>query len=625
MISFLAKAMVEPLDAALAMRAAEQESEARKARASRLAAWMLAWLPAIAALAWVCRYRMPVPFHDDWAFVMEYQRMVTSGFSWEELFRPINGHSLAVPKLVFAGVMGLLRGDLSLLPLLTWGLCVVSAAGAVWLSRDWRASLPGRGCLVVLLWNLGLFSAAQDMTWFWNCTFHHYLPGACLVAALVLLAREDSWVWPRLALAFALAAAATLSFGAGFLVPFLLMPMVARALRERTRLARAAACALWITAGAALTWVALFAYPQGGAHITSAADQAASLLAAPWLAVQYVLVLCGLQLGIGTAVEPGVLCAAFGLGILAALAWGTHRLARAGGISQALPWLIIAAWAAGNIGLITLFRLRFTVETALAPRYMANTHYLALAAVAVVAMVVARSSRKAASLPLRAAAWLLILGHLTAWAEGLVKMPAEHGRMRQERAAIAFVDILPPLDTGLWWYDEQGDTAATARFLRHHDKLKKARILASGRIADLRQGAPLQNRWSSWMMRSDETGKVFLEGMAAQNIRRGVDLVVISRLDPREGEVVMGLARPAVPEDFARREASRRAQPGRFFGWRFDIPPAAVPAASADSFRAYAYDGDTGNIKLIPHASHPPDSRLARSAGEGSDASGAAN
>lgn len=204
-------------------------------------------------------------------------------------------------------------------------------------------------------------------------------------------------------------------------------------------------------------------------------------------------------------------------------------------------------------------------------------------------------------------------------------MPAEHGRMRQERAAIAFVDILPPLDTGLWWYDVHGDTAATARFLRDTEKLKKARILASRRIADFRQGAPLQNHWSSWMMRSDETGKVFLEGTAAQSIRRGVDLVVISRLDPREGEVVMGVARPAVPEDFARREASRRAQPVRFFGWRFDIPPAPAPAASAESFRAYAYDGDTGNIKLIPHASPPPDGRLARSAGHGSDASGSAN
>lgn len=87
MISVLAKAMVEPLDEARSMRVAEGESETRKARAKGLASWTLAWLPAITALAWVCCYRMPVPFHDDWAFVMEYQRMVTTGFSWEELFR----------------------------------------------------------------------------------------------------------------------------------------------------------------------------------------------------------------------------------------------------------------------------------------------------------------------------------------------------------------------------------------------------------------------------------------------------------------------------------------------------------------------------------------------------------
>ena len=612
MLLTFAKAMSQPCGTVEPSDAAEAARQRSRARVAISAGWIIAWLPALAALLWVCRYRMPVPFHDDWAFVIEYRRMAETGFSWEEIFRPINGHSLVVPKLIFFGVLEFLRGDLSLLPLFTWGLCLVSSLCVVWLAREWRASLPGRGWPVALLWNLGLFSAAEGNTWFWNCTFHHYLPGCCLVAALASLSVRGRLVWPGVALAFVLGAVAALSFGAGFLVPFLLVPMVARALRAEPRGARVAACVLWTTAAVLLAWVALFAYPLGGAHITPLGERAQSIAEYPGLAVQYVLVLCGLSLGTGTAVEPGLLCAAFGVAVIGALAWASAALARGGKWSRLLPWLTIAAWAAGNIGLITLCRLRYTVHTALAARYMVNTHFLTLAAVAVVAAWMAHSSRWRGWFPVKAAAWLLLFGHLSSWAEGFVAMHAGHARMRQERAAICFTEVLPPLGTGMWWFDEPGDTAATARFLRDHGMLKKTRILPSNRIADFRQGAMLQNHWTSWQLESDESGKLRLQGTCAYDASAGVDLVVISARDPQDGEVVVGLARPEAPDDFARRELNRRASPARFFGWSFDIPPAEAASASPGKFRAYAFDGDTGKINLIPHLAVVPEKKLVR-------------
>ncbi len=146
--------------------------------------WLLAFFPAIVQLSNILSRRLPVPYQDSWGFMDQYQKWCEGHYSWGDLFAPHNVHPSAPGKLVYFAVLQFLRGDVSLLPLLSWSLSFVISLGVLALSRSlWRGK-SWQGAGLMLLANLSIFTPTQGVAWIWDFVFQklfsRHLSGAGL-------------------------------------------------------------------------------------------------------------------------------------------------------------------------------------------------------------------------------------------------------------------------------------------------------------------------------------------------------------------------------------------------------------------------------------------------------------
>lgn len=560
------------------------------------AAWLVAWVPALAMLLWLNQYVMPLPYHDDWEFVSQYQHWTQGSFDLKELFRPINGQPLAVPKMIFFAALKWNNGDLSILPYLSWVMSVGVGIGLWWLSRSWRKDLAGKGWYLVLLWNLGIFSPAQEGTWFWNCTFHTYIPGFCLVAGVVVMLGGLP-VWARLVLGGLASTVATFSFGAGFVVPWLLMLLIIAGMFGPNRRYRWSHLAAWALLAAGLAYLALFGFPESGGG-GGLGDQLAKQAGRPLLVGAYWLVLLGNTLADAAPFEPVTfgMMAAGALLLLGAMA--TVKLVRRGEWSQALPWLVLVAWAGGNAALIAIVRLNNLLDTALAPRYATHMHFFVAGAVGLMAVGYwAKGQFGRLGLPAGAAALLVI--QLFAWGDGQQMMEAQYRRMQQDRAVLSFVKIIEPQPGLIWAPVTPSDTVNVAKFMSAHGLIRGLKFMESLDPAKYRQGPPLPEKWGSWKLVHEESGVLIATGTCGSSKHLDVlpDLVVLTIPDEAGAERIVHLTKPLLPEDFERRIAARRLHPEHYFGWSFELPP-GTPA----SVKAYGFYGEKYHLRLIPRA-----------------------
>jgi hypothetical protein len=128
---------------------------------SSLLCWLIAFSPAIFVLLYILPLRLHVPYHDSWAFVKQYQDWVEGRYGWREFFAPHNNHPSVPGKLIYFSVLHFFKGDTGLLPLVTWGLALLTSLAVLGLSRPWWRDHPGRGAALMFLANLSLFTLAQ--------------------------------------------------------------------------------------------------------------------------------------------------------------------------------------------------------------------------------------------------------------------------------------------------------------------------------------------------------------------------------------------------------------------------------------------------------------------------------
>lgn len=560
------------------------------------AAWLVTWIPALAMLVWLNQYVTPLPYHDDWEFVSQYQHWTEGSFDLKDLFRPINGQPLAVPKMIFFAALKWNNGDLSVLPYLSWAMSVGIAVGLWWLSRSWRKELAGNGGYLVCLWNLGIFSPAQEGTWFWNCTFHTYIPGFCLVAGVVVML-SGLPVWVRLALGGLASAVATFSFGAGFVVPWLLMLLILSQMFGSQRRYRLLHLGVWALLAAGLGYLALFGFPESGGG-GGLGDQLARQAGRPLLVSSYWLVLLGSTLADATPFEPVTFGMVMGGSLLLLGAVAAVKLIRRGELSQAMPWLVFGAWAAGNAVLISIVRLNNLLDTALAPRYATHMHFFVAGAVGLMAAAFwVRGQFGRFGLPAGAAA--LIVVQAFAWGDGQQMMATQYRRMQQDRAVLSFVKILEPQPGLIWAPVAPSDTVNVAKFMSAHGLIRGLKFMDSLDPGSYRQGPPLPEKWGSWKLVRDESGIFTATGTCGSSKHMDVlpDLVVLTVPDATGAERIAHLTKPLLPEDFERRVAALRLHPDHYFGWSFQLPP-----GTPESVKAYVFYGEKYHLRLIPKA-----------------------
>src|SRR6187399_59983 len=164
-------------------------------RLARIWPWVLAALPALVLLSIMLPLRVAVPHLDEWVYVQQYQDWTLGQCTWGDFFERHYVHPSAVGKLIYFAVMHGLRGNLGVLPLLTWGLSAVTAACVCLLARPlWRGD-RATGAILMSCVTLTIFSPSPGEAWIWNFLFQNIIPQACLAVALVILSSGRISPW----------------------------------------------------------------------------------------------------------------------------------------------------------------------------------------------------------------------------------------------------------------------------------------------------------------------------------------------------------------------------------------------------------------------------------------------
>lgn len=565
--------------------------------------WLLAFSPAFFLLSNILSRRLPLPYQDSWAFVEQYRHWCEGHYSWSEFFTPHNVHPSAPGKLVYFAVLQFARGDVALLPLVSWALSVVISLGVLALSRSlWRGKAC-QGAGLMFLANLSIFTTTQSVAWVWDFVFQNFFPGTCLVLGFVLLSGART-LWWRWVCAVFLALFSAFSFGTGFAVGFLLWPAVAMALKSRSVTSQVVLNSAWILFSATAGWVALNAFGTGERTGLSAD----AVLLKPLENFYYVLAMLGHTIGRGTVFELVPICAAWGVLLLVIFMGCTTILLARRDIAlfrRSWPWIAFCMWTIFNAAMICLGRFERNPETGLSDHYGTFMLFMPLGVIMLVASVI--KSDGGGSL----AGWMgkmapaavatLIFAHILSWNDGLRRMELFHRRMSSKLAAIDFTTALP-MTPNVFYRLRYGDRAASmTRFLMERDRLRGVAFARDSLVSSFSQGTSMASKQGSLKVVAGIDGADALQGNygLTSDPLATPDLVVISVSAPGVAERIVALVIPELPDDFFDRVARRRKYYEHYYGWQWPIDRELLPKEGEVTLRAYAYDRSKRRIREL--------------------------
>lgn len=574
-------------------------------RVGNVLCWLLAFSPAILTLVQISRLGLPLPYQDSWGFVEQYRHWCEGRYGLREWFTPHNVHPSAPGKAVYFAVLHFARGDVALLPLVSWMLSFVIALSVLALSRPLWAGRQAYGAGLMFLANLCIFTAAQGKAWIWDFVFQNFIPGACLVMGLLALG-GDRIPWWRWLLALLSVLVSAFAFGTGFAVGFLLWPAACMAFKCGGMKARVLQNASWLIFCGLAGWIALNAFGPG----ERSELRMGALLERPIDSINYVVAMCGHALGRGTGFELLPMCTAWGwlllaifLGCCLSLLFRPDPVL----IRRAWPWIALSLWAMFNAASICLGRFRVNPETGLTDYYGTFMLFLPLGVLMLAVAVMSRDwgdgsvagwMKKMAP----AAVALLLIAQSLSWNDGLNRMELFHRRLESRRAALDFANVLPVVPGVYHNLDFGAKVPALANFLKERDRLRGV-VFAPDALASSfsRMTTVMRKEWNVSLVTGND-GEEELRGACGlpKDATGTPVLILITASTPEHPEKIIALVPPVLPEDFFERVARRKKHYDHYFGWRWPVNHALLPDGGAVTLRAHAYDGVTRKIRLIP-------------------------
>lgn len=573
--------------------------------------WLLAWSPALLILALATPLLVPVPFEDSWAFIKQYRNWHEGAYGWQEFMAPHNNHPSLPGKLIYWAVLRFAGGNVALLPILGWvfSLTIALSVFAV-LRGHWRGNEP-KGALVMFCLNLTVFSAAAGHAWTWDFVFQNFIAGACFTGGLALLAGQGC-TWPRFAGAALLSVIGTFSFGSGFLGGVMLTPLVWCCGVANTTRRRLVLSLIWLAFTLAVAWLALEGF--GDATRTGGdGSRIGFLLGQPVLLAQFALTLLGYGLGNGVALDPMYSCPLAALAVMvvfvACLVRLVQRRADRALLLSALPWVLMTLYGMGQAGVITYGRMRHSLISALACRYVVFTLFFVLGTLALL-FVVARQDAETGwfrKLMRRLAGPMLglfLAAQAASWIWGYQYMRRDHERMRQEAAMLGFTGVLPADANSHWLMPGDKDLVGQlVKFLHEQDRLRDVTFVTSDNISAIPKAPELTTKWA-WLDAPSWEGEVLhLQGACglSKDLVSLPDGVVITAQQAGGDERIVAVAEPEIPFDFYEHEWLRRLHAGHYFGWSRTLPAALLPKGRI-TLRAYAYLAGTKRVRPMTGA-----------------------
>jgi hypothetical protein len=551
----------------------------------------------VVLLLWIWPRLLDTPFFDSWAFVKQYQTWTEGHYGWADLFAAHNMHPSVPGKLIYFVTMHWLRGHVACLPLLSWLLSVGIALSVQNLAAPLWQTHPERRPWILLLANATIFTATMERVWLWDFVFQNIIPGACLAAGLWLLQRNSPPLL-KLGLAATLSLIAAFAFASGFLVVWLLLPMVwltHPADGKRKCLLGGATFALL------LTITVLKARGPG----PSATEGLELLASQPWMSFLHFLILLAGPIGGGTSLDAELqrpLLAVPALALAALAIWQLRN--RRELWVQAWPWLACIAYALINAVIITMGRMRFSTMTALPERYIPIMMFFLLG-VTLLACLVWRDTRLPRPLPV-VLCTLLITLHALNGITGFQGMERYHLWQLQGRAALSFVPILGRMiDDPSFTSIATDDWLPVIKLLHEQRKLHDVPLFTDPSPASFKQSKPATNRNIRFdtLVREPTSGNLIAKGLwAPRRVDAGIppDLIVITSSTPDgKDERIIACHGPTLPEDYFQSQLRRHDYADHYYGWEVRLAQTPEPAAGA-KLRAYGFDQDSRRLCLIP-------------------------
>lgn len=564
--------------------------------------WTAAFLPALVTLLAILRWRVGVPYYDSWKFVKQYHDWCGGNYGWSDLLDSYGAHPSAVGKIVYFAVLHFARGDVALLPMISWLLSLVISLGVLVLFRPlWRGH-TGFGVGLMFLANLSIFSVIQGHAWIWDFTFQNYIPGACLVIGLLALNGPQVSAWRR-ASAVLLSLVSAFSFGTGFAVGFMLLPALGMSLEGRSRSWRVSVMLLWAAVFGIVGWLAFNTFGDARTISTAAND-----VLRPVASINYIIMMLGHTLGRGTAVDPIMLCTIWGSALLAVFLsciWILVRSRDRRLIRRCWPWIAFCLWAMFNAAAICTGRFGALLETGLAHRYATFMLFMPLGTLMLSATVMQIQAAGKLGMWMRKlapCALMLLLGAQTLnWISGWHAMELFHGRMASRSAALDFINILPANDSAfrnMFFTDAE---AREARFLLDQGRLRDVVVARDAKVSSFRRNPDISSKWANMRLVTDEKGHDELRGECGltKEMLDIPDLILITAATSDKEESVIALVPPEPPEDFFENSARRRKHHEHYFGWSWPVDRKLLPGGDVVTLRAYAYDGVKRKVRLI--------------------------
>jgi hypothetical protein len=561
-------------------------------RAVSLWPWVAGFLPGVMLLIMLWPLRVPIPHLDGWAFVQQYQRMVEGGMDWNEFLAPHYIHPSAVGKGIYFAVLHWMDGNLGLLPLIMWLVAAVIMACVCHLARSLWTGSPLWGGVLMFLAGLTVFSAAQGEVWIWGFLFQNSIPGVCLTLGLVLLCGAPLSAW-RLSLAAVLNVVAIFSFGSGLLVGLLLAIPLWYGMAGRTAAQR------WGTVGGWLMFTALVGWFSLRTLGSNEPISAGVLIDRPFMRLHFILVVLGLMLGKGTVFEPAVLCALLGAILLLLFVFCLvhvfrHRRDR-DLVSAALPWMVCGFYGLGTAALICVARSFNSVSNALEERYAALTLFFVLGTL-LLAAVVARHGeaipalRRGLELALIPTLAMFVIAHAVNWGRGWHAMKLKHKSMEQERAMLAFINVVPPDPEWMKSRLTRKSSFSMANYLESKERLSGVTFAPDNRVASFKRGQKVSSNWARFEKPTPlDASHWSLRGTGGLSASDAADLILITAEAAGAEEKIIAFSAPFLPDAFFERESQTRRHVEHYMGWKSTLPITALPPGMV-TLRAYVFE-----------------------------------
>lgn len=346
----------------------------------RFLPFVLAAVPLLYLIRVVVRFRVDVPFWDEWDLVPLVGRSYEGSFAWPQLWAWHNEHRIFFPRAI---LLLLVRAtgwnvsyELAANLLVACGICTA----LVWQLEHSRKAVGDRGPnWLIPVVSAMVFSLNQWGNWLCGWQISFLLNVCAVIAGLVVLASAPLQWW-RLPLALVLGLVASYSLASGLVywpVGLIVVGLRPGAGRREKRLHLAA----WALSGAAVVACYLHGFRPGPYH-----TPLGTFLREPAWFAGYVLT----YLGAPMSREHAMLAGALGLLALPALALVLLRQERVR-LELLMPYLGLSGYAAISAGLTGTGRMSFGIAQALSSRYIVSGNLLWISDLALLYLLVKTS------------------------------------------------------------------------------------------------------------------------------------------------------------------------------------------------------------------------------------------